>query len=298
MPRVRRSEVSSDTQPQHDLIRAQARYFDIGFSNRDFAARCAFLEYVSRTLGRGRLESFLEVFCGPGHHVREMAHRGVRSYGVDPSAEMIAYTEEQLADAADAQGAADALQATAEGNDSVGEGLRISLMRGDPRDFSIPEAVDLAICTNYSFHYLLRNSDVIAHLVAMAKNLGRGGLYVMELEHPGGFLGHAARRRDEWVVERGGTAVKVRVGGGREAIDPVTQLRDREIAMEIAENGEKWAVRDSAPMRVFAHQELRALVRLAGVFDWVATFGDLSITQPFDGSAGACSMVPILRCSM
>jgi len=145
---------------------------------------------------------------------------------------------------------------------------------------------------------LLTNEEIVSHLVAMAKNLGRGGLYIVELEHPGVFLGLTAERVEEWTVECDGVTVKVCIGGGTRVIDSVSQLYDLEIRLEVTENGETRIIRDSAPLRVLAHQELRALVQLSGVFDWVATFGDLSITQPFEAFGEARSMVPVLRCSI
>ncbi len=165
----------------------------------------------------------------------------------------------------------------------------------EPLDFAIPEAVDLAFCPRGSIRYLLRGQDVIAHLVTVAKNLGRGGLYVIAMSHPATFLGKAATA-EEWVAERDGLEVRVRVTPGPERMDPVTQIQDQEIVFEVREDGETRTIRDTAPVRAFTYPEMRALVKLSGVFDWVATFGDLSITQPFDRSEGACAMVPVLRC--
>ena len=276
-------------QPRHELIYAEPRYYDIGFSQRDIQGETGFLEYLSRNLGRGRLEAFLEICCGPGHHMCALAARGIRSHGIETSRPMVTYVEEQV------------FASVASANDEATTDVRsaeCTIALGDPRDFSIPEAVDLAFCPRNEFHYLLRREDIVAHLVAVAKNLGRGGLYVMELEHPAVLCGQRAGWPQRWTSAREGTSVEVRIGTGEEQIDPLQQIVDLEIALEVSENGESMRIVDSAPIRLCSYQELHALVRLSGAFDWIATFGDLSITQPFDRSDASRAMVPVLRCNM
>ena len=279
--------MSTLPQPHHESIYAQPRYYDIAFDNRDLEVECGFLEYLSRNLGRGRLDSFLEVCCGPGYHMRRFAGRGVRTYGTSFSPEMVAYAEQKSL--AGDPGA---------GDDVPGGSGAVSFILADPRDFSLPEAVDLAFSPCGSLQYLLRNDEVVAHLVSVAKNLGRGGLYVIEMEHPAAFFGYPRMHPRQWESEQDGVHVKARRGSGHEEINPITQIMDLEIILEISEGGVTRVVRDSAPVRVFTHQEMRALVKLSGVFDWVTTFGALAIPQPFDMSDGAEHMVPVLRCSM
>jgi len=278
------------TQPRHELIYAEPRAYDIGFCNRDFPVECGFLEYLSRNLGRGRLDSYVEVCCGPGHHLRTLASQGVRAYGIDISPEMVAYVEEH----AGVSGQLPPEVPTA----GPGAGGQAWIQLADPRDFTLPEAVDLAFCPSHHFRYLLRNEEVISHLVAVARNLGRGALYVLEMEHPRVLFEGGVYEPEAWVCERDQMKVAVTVGPGKGAIDPITQIRDLEIRLAITEPAGTRTVRDAAPVRAFTYPELRALVKLSGVFDWVATFGDLSITQPFDNTDGARCMVPVLRCSM
>ncbi|MCK4303875.1 MAG: methyltransferase domain-containing protein [Candidatus Eisenbacteria sp.] len=284
---------------RHDGIRVQPRYYDIAFANRDLEVECGFLEYLSRNLGRGKLDAFLEVGCGPGYHMHRLASLGVRSYGVESSPEMVAYAEEKAIAVASGQQRSISLQAVPVGsNGPSAETQAATILLADLQDFSLPEAVDLAFCPHSAFCYLLRNEDVITHLVTVAKNLGRGGLYVIEGEHPASLFNCGSSCPCEWEVEQNGVLVKVRVGNENTSVDPITQLLDLEIALDVTDGNKVTRIRDNAPVRLFAYHELRALVKLSGVFDWVTTFGDLSITQPFDLSSGARYMVPILRCSV
>jgi hypothetical protein len=92
--------------------------------------------------------------------------------------------------------------------------------------------------------------------------------------------------------------VTVKWGTGEELIDPISHAADVAVTLEVTEKRETETISDEAPMRRFTHRELRALVRLSGAFDWVATFGDMTMTQPFDLSEGARRMVAVLRCSV
>lgn len=266
------------SQPRHELVFAEPRYLDIAFDHRDLEVECGFLEHLSRTLGRGSLDSFVEICAGPGYHVHCLAGRGVRGYGTTCHSTVLGYAEEKAR--------------------QYGSGQQPArILFTDPRDFTLPEAVDLAFCPRGAFHYLLSNEDVLSHLVAVAKNVGRGGLYVIEMDHPAMLFGQRSGQ-SKWEAKRDDTLVRFTIGSDQEQIDPITQLYDLEICLEIEEGGSSRRVRDVAPVRAFTYQEMRALVRLSGVFDWVATFGDLTVAQPFDVSEGARAQVPVLRCSV
>jgi len=290
------------TQLRHENLASRPLHFDIAFGDRDLEVECGFLEYLSRNLGRGRLDSFVEICCGTGFHVHWLARHGCAAYGVDPSPEMVAFAEEKARQVAAKEsptaGVASDFQEPGRKRACESPERQGAIILADPRDFSLPEAVDLAFCPNFAFRYLLRTEDLITHLVTVAKNLGRGGLYVIEADHPRLLLAEVAAAVQSWEVRRGETLVKVRLAPGRHGLDPVTQVRDLLITLEIHEGGKTEVLEDSAPVRVFTHQELKVLVKLSGVFDWVATFGDLSLTQPFDMSEGARAMVAVLRCSV
>lgn len=285
-------------QPKHEQVYAESRILDIAFDNRDLDVECGFLEHLSRNLGRGCLDSYVEICAAPGHHVHHLAARGVRSYATLCHSVMLGYAEEKAARygaPADAPGSED----DAESSRNMPPPARILLT--DPHDFSLPEAVDLAFCPRGAFHYELTTEEALTHLVSVAKNLGRGGLYVLELEHPAVFFGQRPAKWT-WENERGGTRVRASRTLQVQAMNPLTQVCDAEFRFEVSQPGETEAaaqtIRDVAPVRAYTHQELRTLVKQTGVFDWVATFGDLSLAQPFDTSEDARVQVPVLRCSV
>jgi SAM-dependent methyltransferase len=281
--------------PHHELLHAHPRYYDLAFGYRDLNAECGFLEHLSRHLGRGVLESFLEVCCGPGYHMHQFAGRGVRSYGVDYSAEMVPYAREKAHRLATAAGFSGIMGAPTEGRAVPPVGM---VLQGDPRELSLPEAVDLAFMPWLKLGYLLTDEEVVDQFVTVAKNIGRGGIYVLELDHPAHLFGYPERVERQWEMSEENLHVTVQWGNGKELVDPITHTSEMEVVFDVQDEGRQETLRDAAPMRHFTHRELRALVRLSGVFDWVATFGDLSVTQPFDLSPGARRMVPVLRCNI
>ncbi|MCK4413903.1 MAG: hypothetical protein KAY32_10180 [Candidatus Eisenbacteria sp.] len=284
--------------PHHEAIYAQARYVDIGFDVRDLDAECGFLEHLSRHLGRGPLNSFLEACCGPGYHLHQFAVHGTRAYGTESNRTMVAYAGEKAHRLAESAGFAASPSGGNLGENDLATPPLGRILEAGPREMTLPEAVDLAFMPWPKLGYLLKDDEVIEHLVTVAKNVGRGGLYVVELDHPAPMFGYTDRGKHQWVNKQGETRVAVQWGSGEELIDPLTHTADVEVTLEVTEKRATETFRDSAPMRRFTHRELRALVRLSGAFDWVATFGDLILTQPFDLSEGARRMVPVLRCSM
>jgi SAM-dependent methyltransferase len=282
--------------PHHELLRAEPRYFDIAFDTRDLEAECGFLHHLSLHLGRGRLASFLESCCGPGYHMHWFAAQGVRAYGIDVDPEMLSYAQEKASRLAEE--ARLVPDPEGRGRNGLAHPPNAMALVADPLDFSLPEAVDLAFCPRSSLRYLLEDDEVVAHLVAMAKNLGRGGLYVLELDHPAAFLGQRPDPERTWEAERDGVRVRVQRGTGKEIVDPLTHVAEVELIFDVEEQGRVQTIRDRAPLRFFTHRELRALVGLSGVFEWVAAFGDMNVTQPFDASEGSRRMIPVLRCSI
>jgi hypothetical protein len=281
----------SSAHPSYRQVITEPRIMDIAFDNRDVEIECGFLEHLSRNLGRGCLDSYVEICAGAGYHVHRFATRGVRAYATVCHPTMLGYAEEK------AQRVARSAAGGRERPEGAADPTPARMLLTDPRDFTLPESVDLAFCPRGAFHFELTSDDVLTHLVSVAKNLGRGGLYVLEIEHPAVFFGQRSPEW-QWESEREGTRVRAHRRLDVPGMDPLTQVCELELRLEVTEEGQSRLIRDVTPVRGFTHQELRTLVKQTGVFDWVATFGDLSVAQPFDTSEGARVQVPVLRCSV
>jgi SAM-dependent methyltransferase len=221
----------------------------------------------------GPLRSVLELAAGPAEHARELARRGLDATTLDLSPAMCARAGDLAA------------------KDAVG----LTVVQADMRDFSLPGRFDLAITMLNSLCHLLTLDDLLQHLASVARHVAPGGLYVIELAHPADFFAAERRTSSEWTSEVDGGTVSVRWGGGKDEIDPVTQITREHVSVTYHKRG--GAVRtvtDVVPNRFWTATELTAAVRLAGGFAVVASYGDFDADTPVE-AADAWRMIVVLR---
>ena len=217
--------------------------------------------------------SVLELAAGPAEHARELACRGLEATALDLSAAMCAR-------AGDLAGAA---------------GASLTVVQADMRDFSIPRQFDLAITMLNSLCHLLTLDDLLGHLACVARHLPQGGLYIAELAHPADFFSAERRTSSEWSSEVNGGTVSVRWGGGKDEIDPVTQVTREHVSVTYRRRGGSVrTVTDVVPNRFWTATELTAALRLAGGFAVAASYGDFEADSPVD-AADAWRMILVLR---
>ncbi len=221
----------------------------------------------------GPLRSVLELAAGPAEHARELARRGVEATALDLSAAMCARASD-LAEAA---------------------GVGLTVVQADMRDFSLARRFDLAITMLNSLCHLMTLDDLLAHLACVARHLSPGSLYIAELAHPADFFSAERRTSSEWSSEVNGGTVSVRWGGGKDEIDPVTQVTREHVSVTYRRRG--GAVRtvtDIVPNRFWTATELTAALRLAGGFTLAASYGDFEGDAPVDAT-DAWRMILVLR---
>jgi SAM-dependent methyltransferase len=226
-----------------------------------------------RDPGTGPLGSVLELAAGPAEHARELARRGVTATTLDLSPAMCARARELAA------------------KDAIG----LTVVQADMRDFSLPGQFDLAITMLNSLCHLLTLDDLLQHLAAVARHVAPGGLYIVELAHPADFFAAERRTSSEWTSEVDGGRVSVRWGGGRDEIDPVTQITREHVSVTYHKRGGTVrTVTDVVPNRFWTATELIAAIRLAGGFTVVASYGDFAADIPVEAS-DAWRMILVLR---
>jgi len=220
----------------------------------------------------GRPRSVLELAAGPAEHARELARRGLEATALDLSAAMCARARE-LAKA---------------------DGLSLTVVEADMRDFRLPGDVDLAITMLNSLCHLLSLDDMLRHLACVAGCLSPNGLYIMELAHPADFFAAEHRTSSEWSTEVGDGMVSVR-WGAQDQIDPVTQITREHVSVTYHKrHGPVRTVTDVVPNRFWTATEMAAAIRLAGGLTVVASYGDFDADLPVD-AVGAWRMILVLR---
>jgi SAM-dependent methyltransferase len=245
------------------------RLYEIAFDmNRkgevDFLRHC-FAHYARRKVRR-----VLDIACGTGPHLARLADHGYAMAGLDLSRANIDFLRARLA----------AKDQTAE------------LVVGDMTDFRLARPVDAAICMQDSQGHLLTNDKVVAHLQAVARALRPGGLYVFDRYMASSWTNPA--RSWSWSRRRGRLIVRASFSALHD-VDPVSQIFKERMVLEAVENGTRRVYRQTHLSRMVFPQELKALVALAGGFEFVQWFYGFKAHQVLERSKHPLLMVVVLR---
>ena len=245
------------------------RLYEIAFDmNRkgevDFLAHC-FKHYA-----RGRVRRVLDIACGTGPHLIRLAERGHDMIGLDLSPKNIEFLGERL----------------------EAKGDHAELIVGDMTDFRLRRRVDAAICMQDSQGHLLTNQQLVAHLRSVGRALRSGGVYVFDRYMASSWTNPA--RSWSWSRRRGGLIVRASFSALHD-VDPVTQVFRERMTLEAVENGTHRVYRQTHRSRMVFPQELRALVELAGGFEFVQWFFGFKPHQILERSKHPLLMVVVLR---
>ncbi|OLC30774.1 MAG: hypothetical protein AUH81_19195 [Candidatus Rokubacteria bacterium 13_1_40CM_4_69_5] len=245
------------------------RFYEIAFDlNRkaevDFLVHC-FKRYARRPVRR-----VIDMACGTGPHLIRLAERGYRMVGLDLSPKNIEFLRERV----------------------QARGHPTELMVGDMTDFRLARPVDAAICMQDSQGHLLTNEQLIAHLRCVARALKGGGVYVFDRYIASSWTNPA--RSWSWSRRRGRLIVRAAFSALHD-VDPVTQIFRERMTLEAIENGTRQVYRQTHLSRMVFPQELRAVVALAGGFEFVQWFFGFKHHQVLERSKHPLLMVVVLR---
>jgi SAM-dependent methyltransferase len=249
--------------------------YDLAFGFRDIAAECRSLLRLAAWHGVERPAAIIEVACGPAHHLREFARRGIRCLGLDINREMLAYARELCRR----------------------EGVQVRFRRADMRAFVAPRRFDVALCLFDSFAQCVSDDDAIKTLRHMSAALRLGGLAFIEFTHPADYFGKGRSRTSErWTQVRGDARVRARFSLTK--FDPVAETFVASLAIEPKfrngkGRGERLVMR--WPQRMWLRGGIQYVVKASGCFDIVAWYGDIDPIAPLNNSMRAWRMIAVLR---
>jgi len=236
------------------------RLYEIAFDmNRK--GEVDFLVHCFRRFARRPVRSVLDIACGTGPHLVRLADRGFRMSGLDLSRRNIEFLRARLAE----------------------RGREADLVVADMTDFRVARPHDAAICMQDSQGHLLTNEQLVAHLRCVGRALRRGGLYVFDRYMASSWT----RRRGRLIVRASFSALN--------DVDPVRQVFRERMTLEAVENGTRRVYRQSHLSRMVFPQELRALVALAGGFEFVQWYFGFKPHQVLEKSKHPLLMVVVLR---
>jgi SAM-dependent methyltransferase len=229
-----------------------------------------FLVHAFKRYARRPVRRVLDIACGTGPHLARLADRGYQMVGLDLSPDNIRFL----------------------GNRLLAGGHRGELIVGDMTDFRLARPVDAAICMQDSQGHLLTNEQLLAHLRCVGRALRRGGLYVFDRYMASSWTNPA--RSWSWLRRRGRITVRASFSALND-VDPVTQVFRERLTLEAVENGTRRTYRQTHLSRMVFPQELRALVDLAGGFEFVQWYFGFKPHQVLERSRHPLLMVVVLR---
>ena len=250
------------------------RLYDLAFGFRDFVEQTGGLLALASRYGVRAPKSALELCCGPAHHLRELAQRGLRTFGVDHNREMLAYARSLC----------------------KRDRVDVRLIRADMRTFSLPQRVDLAYCLFDSFCHNTTDADAIATLRSTAAALRRGGLFIAELTHPADFFaGIRSRSLSRWTQRFPDVTIATRFAHTN--VDPIEETFEPSIEIDARYRDGRRPVRivDRLQYRIWMRSGLRLAAAASGQFDIVGWHGDLTPDVPLSMRDEAWQMVVVMR---
>ncbi|HLW37026.1 MAG TPA: class I SAM-dependent methyltransferase [Candidatus Eremiobacteraceae bacterium] len=275
-PRQRRPAAARRANVTPDLpLYREPELYDIAFGFRDVPQECDGILALARKHGVAQPESLLELACGPAHHLRELASRGLRGVGVDINPLMLHYARRLC-----------------RRDDVV-----VEFEQADMRTFALRQRVDMALCLFDSFALCVSDRDAIITLQRVHAALKRGGLFLIEFSHPADFFGSGrSRTMDHWTERNRQLSVKTEFRFSRfdavaetfvadlklQATDRKSGKRGRRVAM-------RWL------QRMWFRSAVEYVTLASGCFDLVGWYGDLDPGVALTSGAKAWRMVAVLR---
>lgn len=206
-----------------------ARYYDLIYAQKPYAGEARF---VHDLLG-GRPGRLLDVACGSGRHAREFAALGWEVTGVDYSPDLLARARE----------------------------AGIEVHEQDMRSLDVPGApFDAVTCLFDSIGYPQDNDGIVAALEGMGRH---GRRVAVEFLHAPALLASADPVRvRRWELPDGGELLRV----SETEIDAAAMTMHVSYdVVELRADGGYARERERQSNRFFAVEEMRALLRLAGL---------------------------------
>lgn len=248
-------------------VYSNPKYYEIAFSFRDIAAEVDVFERAIEQYSQIPVTTVLELGCGPAPHLTELARRSYRYIGLDLNSNMIAYA-----------------QSRAEAGNM-------------PARFELADMVDFGLDRQVDFAYIMLGSlaarntgELVSHFDCVSRALKKGGLYF--LDWCVAFT-PSKEHTDSWEMVEG--AIRVKTTIQVKLVDPVEQIIEENLALEVEDGGAKKVYRSNSVLRQIYPQEFLLFVAARSDFEFVGWWNNWDMTQPLDGTQKIGRPITILR---
>lgn len=244
-------------------------YYEIVFGKRQIAKQVSFLDKIFRKFSN--VKTVLDIACGRGPHLISLIRKGYECDGLDISWRMMQPLKEDL----------DKMKLYAE------------MYQQDMTNININKKYDACICMVNSIQILLTNKDLVNHFRSVAKILKKGGIYVVEMDHPKEFACFFSNNQKKFYVkEFEKDDVKIKVTFEKLGFDLEKGIEKNNLIFEVNDNGKKIKLVDDSPIRRIMPQEFLALA--GDEFELVKFYGDFELNVSLNDE-NASRMIAVLR---
>lgn len=119
------------------FLKQYSHYYDLFYKTKAYSRECAMLEELFKKYAGSKPKTILDLGCGTGSHIAELAKRGYEVTGIDRSREMLAVARKKLK-----------------------KFRKIRLISSTFQTFHLGQKFDAVICMFSAINYLTRLSDL------------------------------------------------------------------------------------------------------------------------------------------
>lgn len=246
------------------------RYYELAFSFRDIGREVDLFEECFRRYSKIPVRRVLDLSCGPGPHLEELARRGYEYVGLDLNGAMLAYAQQK----------AEAL------------GIEATFIHADMRSFALGKPVDFAFTLLGSL-YAKTSAELLSHFAAVADALNPGGLYLLDgcinfrWDDPSG-------EDERWTIEKEGVKVTARFVRD-EVVDRAAQICRYRLLMDVDDRGRELHLETGEVTRMIFPQEFLLLVERSGRFEFVGWWNNWDLEEPLEGAGCISRPIAVIR---
>jgi SAM-dependent methyltransferase len=249
---------------------AYARYYDLLYRQKDYAAEAA---YVDSLLRRYEVPGrrLLELGCGTGRHATELASLGYTIHGIDRSDVMLEEAEMRA-------------------RDNAALASRLTFSSGDVCSVRLDQKFDAAISLFHVMSYQTSDEAVAGMCETARRHLVDGGLFLFDCWYGPGVLTDPPTVRVARMTDEAIQVTRV----AEPTVDTTASTVDVRYGMFVRDSttGQVSEIKESHLMRYLFVPELRGFLTRAG-FEPV-TFGEWMTDRA--PSAGTWNLCVVSRC--
>ena len=222
-------------------------YYEIAFSFVDPKKQVDLFEKLIKKYGKAKAGGFLDIGCGPGPQLLELAKRGYEAVGLDKSAAMLGYLREK----------------------AKKEGLKIETIRADMTGFKLTKKACFAFIMMGTIGYFKSSPDFLKHLDSVGNSLRQGGLYFIE-NFALDWADKNLFRPQVWTMEKDG--IQVKTAYKIELKDTLKQVVTETLEFIVDDHGKKLDFGHKIDKKIIFPQEFLTLVESNKKFEFIGWF--------------------------